>query len=59
MTKIFRCNDLDIQCNWESNAETEEELFKLVVEHASTAHNVKEINEAMRNKILGVIRNQQ
>jgi predicted small metal-binding protein len=59
MPKIFRCNDLDVQCNWGSTAETEEELLKLVIEHAGTEHNACEINEAMRNKILDAMRDQE
>ena len=58
MPKIFCCKDLAIECDWESSAETEEELFKVVVEHASTVHNMKEINIAIRNKIIGAMRDE-
>lgn len=59
MPKLFRCNDLGVQCNWESTAETEEELLKLVIEHVSTEHKTCEINKAMQNKILGAMRDQE
>ena len=59
MSKIFRCNDLGVQCNWESTAETEEDLLELVIKHASTEHDACEINEAMRNKILGAMKDQE
>lgn len=59
MSKTFCCKDLAIECSWESSAETEEELLKIVAEHARTAHNMKEINEAIRNKIIGSIRDQE
>ncbi len=59
MSKIFCCKDLGIECSWESSAETEEELFAAVAEHASTEHNMKEINEAIRNKIIGSMRDQE
>ena len=56
MPKIFSCKDLAIECSWESSADTEEELFEVIVDHASTVHNMKEINVAIRNKILGAMR---
>lgn len=56
MKKIFCCKDLGISCNWKGSAETVEDLLKLVAEHARTAHNVMEMNDAMRIKILGKMR---
>jgi predicted small metal-binding protein len=59
MSKVFCCKDLGIECNWESTAETKEELLEIVAEHAKTEHNMMEINEAIRIKILGTMRDQE
>jgi predicted small metal-binding protein len=59
MKKLFCCTDLGIECNWEGSAETVEELLKKIAEHARTAHNVKEMNESMRIKIIGKMRDME
>jgi len=56
MKKLFCCTDLGIGCNWEASAETVEDLLKKVAEHARTAHGMKELNESMRLKIIGKMR---
>jgi predicted small metal-binding protein len=53
MKKLFCCADLGIDCHWEGSAETVEDLLKIVAEHARSAHNMKELNESMRLKIIG------
>jgi len=56
MKKIFCCKDLGIECEWEASAETTEELLKIVAEHAKNAHNMRELTDVMRMKIIGKIR---
>ena len=59
MSKVFCCKDLGIECTWQAVSESEEALFEIVVEHAKNVHNMKEINEAIRIKILGSIRDRE
>jgi len=56
MKKLFCCTDLGIDCGWEGSAETVEDLLKKVAEHAMSVHNMKELNESMRLKIIGKMR---
>lgn len=56
MKKVFCCSDLNIECDWEGRAETEEELLKRVAEHAAEQHSMKEITQPMREIILSKIR---
>ncbi len=59
MPKYFSCTDLGVQCNWESTAETEEDLLKLIIEHANTEHKACIVNEAMRNKLLATMKDKE
>ena len=56
MKKIFCCKDLGIQCAWESIADTEEELIRLVAHHAAEAHGMNELTGPMRDQIVKAIK---
>ncbi len=58
MAKVFRCKDLGASCGWERRAETEEELFEIVVEHVKAAHNIKHLSDEVQAKIRAVIHNE-
>jgi len=47
MAKVFKCSDLEIACNWKGIAGTEEELIKMVADHASSEHAMNEMTDAM------------
>lgn len=56
MAKVVRCRDAGADCDFEARAETEEELFKLVAEHAKDAHGMEEIPPEMIEKVRSLIR---
>ena len=47
MAKTLSCKDAGQNCEWVGRAETEEELFRLVAEHARESHGIAEIPPAM------------
>jgi predicted small metal-binding protein len=58
MTKIIRCKDVGMDCDFEAQAETEEELLKKVAEHAGTTHNMTEIPEEILAKVRAAIKDE-
>ena len=55
MTKIFRCADLGFKCDWVAKTQTENELMKLIKEHANKCHGLKEISKDIAEKVKSVI----
>ena len=58
MTKVVRCRDLGVDCDFEARAETEEEILKKWAEHASKDHNMTEIPPEVVEKIRKAIRDE-
>ena len=58
MTKVVRCRDVGVDCDFEARAETEEEILKKCAAHASADHNMTEIPLAMVEKIREAIRDE-
>jgi predicted small metal-binding protein len=58
MAKIFRCKDVGEACGWERRAETEDELFEIVVEHVKAAHGLKHLSEEVKSKIRAAIQDE-
>ena len=56
MTKVFYCKDVGFDCDGVIRAETEEEVLKLVAEHAQTVHGMEEIPEEVVAKVRAGIR---
>ncbi|MFB5645824.1 MAG: DUF1059 domain-containing protein [Nitrosopumilaceae archaeon] len=43
MTKSFKCTDVDTPCDWSATAESEDELFQKIKEHAEHHHGKTDI----------------
>ncbi len=43
MALVVNCRDVGADCDFEARAETEEELFKILAEHAKSGHGMEEI----------------
>ncbi|MEE8209858.1 MAG: DUF1059 domain-containing protein [bacterium] len=56
MAKVVRCRDAGADCDFEARAETEEELFQLVTEHAKAEHGMEELPPEMVEKVRSLIR---
>jgi predicted small metal-binding protein len=59
LAKVLRCIDMGPQCKWVGRAETEEELRKIAVEHASSVHGMKEIPKELWAKAKTLIRDEK
>ena len=51
MAKVLRCDAIFLDCGHVARAESEEELLRLVAEHAKQVHSVTQIDEAMARKV--------
>jgi len=54
--KCFTCKDIGIDCDWTTTAKTNEELLKKVEKHARETHNMSQIAEDLKKKIISNIR---
>jgi predicted small metal-binding protein len=59
MAKVLKCRDMGVQCDWVGRAKTEEELFRIAAEHASSAHGIKQIPKELLEKAKSVIRDEK
>ena len=58
MSKTFACKDIGLECDFEANAESEEELMQKIAEHAKEAHNMEQIDEATMAKVEAAIKDE-
>jgi predicted small metal-binding protein len=56
MAKVFKCRDIGVACDFEARAETEPELMQKLVEHARTAHNLREIPQDVVERVKAAVR---
>ena len=56
MVPTFKCIDIGMNCSFETEAETANELLKKVADHAARAHNMIKISPDFKLKIKKVIR---
>jgi predicted small metal-binding protein len=57
MAKKFACGDVVNGCAWTTRANTDEELFASISEHAKTVHGMTEIPDALLQKVKSKIQN--
>jgi predicted small metal-binding protein len=58
MSKIVHCRDIGFDCEGVVRAETEEEVMKLVAEHAQTVHHLDEISDEITTIVRKVMRDE-
>ena len=56
MAKSFACKDIGMQCNFQTRANTEEELMQRIAAHAKKAHNMACIDAGTMSKVKAAIR---
>ncbi len=56
MTKIIRCRDAGVDCDFVVRGETEEELFRKALEHGREFHGMTEIPEDLKQKMRALVR---
>jgi predicted small metal-binding protein len=55
MTKKFACKNIGLDCAFNAEAESEEQLMAKVSEHAKIAHGMAQIDEPTKAKIKAAI----
>lgn len=45
MTKILKCRDVGVDCDYEAKGKTEKEVLNKATEHAKKDHNIKKVTE--------------
>ena len=58
MSKILRCRDVGMDCDFVVRGETEAEIMQKAAEHAQTTHDLKEILEAVAAQVRAAIRDE-
>ena len=56
MAKAIRCRDVGVDCDFEAQANTVEELLKKCADHARSAHGLMQIPPELVAKVQGAIR---
>ncbi|MEE9519194.1 MAG: DUF1059 domain-containing protein [bacterium] len=56
MALVVNCRDVGADCDFEARADTEEELLKILAEHAKSGHGMEEIPPELVEKVRAVIR---
>lgn len=56
--KVFKCADLGFKCDWVARAEKEDDLMKLIKDHAKKCHDLSEITSDVAQKVRSVITTQ-
>jgi predicted small metal-binding protein len=59
MPKIICSRDIDFDCDFETWGETEEELFRKVLEHGRTYHGMEYIPLDLQEKMRKLIREEK
>jgi len=58
MTKVLRCRDVGMDCDFVARSDSEEEILKKAAEHAAETHDMKEIPEEVLSQVLAAIRDE-
>ncbi len=56
MAKRIDCADMGMDCDYRAQADTEDELLALVVDHARRVHGIEEVTPEMQQQVQAVIR---
>ena len=59
MTKIIRCRDAGVDCDFVARGETQEELFRNALEHGKEFHVMQEIPKDLQEKMRKLIREEK
>ncbi len=56
MALVVNCRDVGADCDFEARADTEEELFEILTEHAKSGHGMEDIPPELVERVRAVIR---
>lgn len=52
----FKCEDIGMDCSFQTDADNEDKLMRKIEEHASKVHNMKKMTPEMEEQIKGAIK---
>ena len=55
MTKIVRCREIGVDCDFEARGETEQEVLAKCAEHGRSAHGIQELPQELVEKVRAAI----
>ncbi|MEJ2665581.1 MAG: DUF1059 domain-containing protein [Deinococcales bacterium] len=55
MAKLLRCRDVGFDCDAEVRADNEDDLLRMVAEHAREVHGLEDVNDEVVQKVLASI----
>ncbi len=55
MSKMMRCREVGMDCDFEARAKNEPELMKKVAEHAKSEHGIESVSAELAAKVKSVI----
>jgi predicted small metal-binding protein len=58
MTKVIRCADVGMKCDFVARGETEQEVLNKAAEHAGATHNMKSIPPEVLAKVRAAVRDE-
>jgi predicted small metal-binding protein len=59
MSKIVRCREVGVDCDFEARGETEQEVLQKCAEHAKSDHGMDEIPPELAAKVRSSIRDEE
>ncbi len=51
----FKCRDMDLDCDFEASADSEDELLSQIAEHADEVHDISTISPELMDQVLRAI----
>jgi predicted small metal-binding protein len=55
MTKVVRCREVGVDCDFEARGETEQEVLEKCAEHGRAAHGIQELPPELAEKVRAAI----
>jgi len=59
MSKVIKCRDVGVDCDFVARGETVQEVMKKCEEHARSKHGMQELSAAMTAKVKAAIREEK
>lgn len=59
MSKVFKCKDVGVDCDFVARGETEREVLKKCADHARTEHGMDPIPAELASKVKAAIRDEK
>jgi predicted small metal-binding protein len=55
MSKVLRCREVGMDCDFEARGETEQQIMQRAAEHAKDVHQISEITPELAAKVKSAI----